>query len=306
MSAYAERCAEHVAAVAAPHSKQRMAVSWYVDFLEQRVEEMQRQLTLAAATFPSIDVDEEEGMAAYHQHSSPVGFRPSLISPEAKSSAAAAMQAGIEAEGRASPSRVHGLSTEHFRACELAEEWAVHEATTDYSKLLAVLAQTRTPSPIAHTLFRSPEWRLEQQHQVRKKRQHEDAERAHHVQLQGQWQKAIDEQHSRKLEQQRQHEERELEHRQQRRQQQQQQAARARSAIDLENSARRRSASVSPGRRMPVYMSMHPRSPSRNRSQSPPEDAVAAALKRVERKWSVRTLPPPEVTRAPPPIPWYP
>ena len=50
MNAYAERCAAQVAAALGPHVHRHVAVSWYVHFLEQRMDEMRRQLAQAAET----------------------------------------------------------------------------------------------------------------------------------------------------------------------------------------------------------------------------------------------------------------
>ena len=123
-------------------------------------------------------------------------------------------------------------------------------------------------------------------------------QRAAHAQM-------LEEQHSRELEWQQQQE---LRDRQRREKEQiesayrrEQQAARARSAIDLQNKARRQRASASPGQRTQVYMSIEPHSPQRDPARSPPEHTVKSALKRVQHQWKTRI--PSEPMRAPPPAP---
>lgn len=171
-----------------------------------------------------------EGIAAYlaeaEQHSSPVaaqgtGYRVQrsspvaasmdLHTPDAPPTAAAAMRAEMHAEGSGSRSTTSpwegwweagGLSAEKARAFKLAEEWAAHEATTDYSQLVAALAQV-APSPVAPTPLpppvQTPEWRMDQRmSELRQQQQllhklmlREDAEQAYHAQLQAQRHKAV-------------------------------------------------------------------------------------------------------------------
>ena len=75
------RCAAQVAAAVKSDSRDRVSVSWYVQFLEARIEEMQRQLSLAAATVGNVEHVDEAGIGNAYETGRGMEFDDGLGTP---------------------------------------------------------------------------------------------------------------------------------------------------------------------------------------------------------------------------------